>query len=142
MTQAEALELLKHHSYNHEDIGHPKTVKGFLGMLRPFSGQLYDENFHELITILKILKQEFRNDKSDRQIISSFWGICHFSNAWGFYREGMLKRNNLLSDKQIEQLVTWVDCISYVVMGLLDGMNDEQAFEPYEIYLKNNGNKF
>ena len=138
MTEIEALELLKHHSYNHDDIEHPKTEKGFLGMLKPFDGQLYEANFYELMSILTILKQHFRKDKIDRQIISSVWGICHFSRAWGLDEEGMLKRNNLLEESQIKQLLVWVDCISYVVSGLLEGMDDENAFEPYRLYLKNN----
>ena len=138
MTEVEALELLKHHSYNHDDIEHPKTKKGFLGMLRPFEGQLYEDNFHELIIILKTLKQHFTTDKIDRQIISSFWGICHFSNAWALDAEGMLRRNNLLSTNQIIQLSTWVDCISYAIMGLFDGMDDEAPFDPYKSYLENN----
>lgn len=138
MTEAEALELLKHHSYNHVDIEHPKTEKGFLGMLRPFDGQLYEDNFHELMTILKTLKEHFRDYKIDRQIISSFWGICHFGKAWGLDEEGMLRRNNLLSDRQIKQLSIWLECISYAVMGLLDGMDDEHAFELYKLYLEDN----
>ncbi|MFL5742599.1 MAG: hypothetical protein ACJ75B_20415 [Flavisolibacter sp.] len=139
MTEVEAVELLRHHSYNHDDLQHPKTEKGFLGMLRPFDGQLYEDNFHELMTILKILKQHFRDDKIDRQIISSFWGICYFSKAWGLEAEGMLRRNNLLSDDQIKKLSVWIDCISYAVMGLLDGMDDKHAFEPYTLYLSDQG---
>lgn len=135
MTEVEALELLRHHSYNHDDLDHPKTKKGFLGMLRPFDGQLYEGNFHEVMTILKTLKQHFRDDKIERQIISSFWGICHFTKIWGLDVEGMLRRNNLLSEDQIRTLSVWIDCISYAVAGLLDDMDDEHAFEPYKLYL-------
>ena len=138
MTEMEAIELLKHHSYNHEDIKHPKTEKGFLGMLRPLDGQLSEDNFHEIMTILKTLKRHFKDDKIDRQIISSFWGICHFAKAWGLDEKGMLRRNNLLNEKQIKQLSVWIECISYAVMGLLDGMDDEDAFELYKLYLEDN----
>ena len=57
---------------------------------------------------------------------------------WGLDGEGMLRRNALLNERQIEQLSIWVDCISYAISGLLDGMDDEHAFEPYKIYLQSN----
>lgn len=139
MTEDEALELLKHHSYAHEDFYHPKTERGFLGMLRPFDGKLYEENFHELMTIVKTLAPRFRNDRIDRQIISSLWSICQLSSAWGLGKEGMLRGNNLISDKQVAQLSIWIDCISYAVMVLLEGQDDgESAFEPYHHYLEDN----
>lgn len=81
MTEKEALELLKHHSFVHHDTDNPKSEKGFLGMLRPFRGELYEENFHELMNILKILKKHFEGENIDKQIISNFWSICHLSRA-------------------------------------------------------------
>ncbi|WP_460583942.1 hypothetical protein [Hymenobacter arcticus] len=138
MTELEALELLKHHSYNHDDIEHPKTTQGFLGMLRPFTGQLYEANFHELMSIIKLLKEHFRGDRIERQIISSFWGICHFSAAWGLDEDGMLRRNNLLSAEQVQQLSTWIECVSYTISSLLDGVDDDGAFELYRLYLEDN----
>ena len=136
MTESEALELLKYHSYNHEDFDNPKAEIGFLGMLRPFQGELYEDNFHDLMTILRVLKNEFKNDKLNRQIVSSFWGICHLSRAWGLNSEGMLRRNNLITEKQIQLLSVWIDCISTTIMNLLEGLNEEEAFESYKFYLK------
>lgn len=138
MTESEALELLQHHGYTHDDIEHPKTIQGFLGMLRPFDGQLYEANFHEIMLILETLKEHFRNDKIERSIISSLWGICHFSAAWGLDKDGMLRGNNLLSEAQVSQLSIWLECISYTIASLLDGMDDEGAFELYSLYLRNN----
>lgn len=135
MTEKEALELLKYHSFVHQDTDSPKSEKGYLGMLRPFRGELYEENFHELMNILKILKERFRGDSIDKQIISNFWSICHLSRAWGLEEGGMLKRNNLISDEQMELLSTWTDCISYAVMNLLEELPDEVTFEPYFLYL-------
>lgn len=135
MTEKEALDILKHHSFTHYEIDNLKSEKGYLGMLRPFRGELYEENFHELMSILKILKKYFSGENVERQIISNFWSICHLSRAWGLEEGGMLRRNNLISDKQIELLATWTDCISYAVMGLLEGLPEEVAFEPYSLYL-------
>lgn len=33
--------------------------KGFLGSLHPFCGELYEENFFEVMECLKVLKDEF-----------------------------------------------------------------------------------
>lgn len=136
MTEKEAIELLKHHSFTHEDIDSPKSEKGFLGMLRPYQGELFENNFHELMEVIKVLKVQFGKDNIDRQIILNFWSICHFSRAWAIEPDGMLRRNNLISDNQIELISNWTDCISNTIMNLLDGLPDEVAFETYKFYLE------
>lgn len=138
MTEKEALELLKYHSFTHKDIDNPKSEKGFLGMLRPFQGELFEDNFHELMNVIKALKEQFSKKHIDRQLISDFWGICHLSRSWGINEEGMLRRNNLISDTQIQLLATWTDCISSTIMNLLAGLPEVEAFESYELYLKEN----
>ena len=90
------------------------------------------------MSILELLKEHFRSDKIERQIVSSFWGICHFSAAWGLDKEGMLRRNNLLTENQIKQLSTWIECISYTISSLLDGVDDDGSFELYKFYLEDN----
>lgn len=136
MTENEAAELLQHHSGMHGNTTHPKSEKGFLGMLRPFTGTLYEENFHEVMTILKVLSPLLKSPAINREVLSSFWSICHLARAWGIDKEGMLRRNNLLSDAQQEKLSTWIDCISYAVMMLLDQQGDVTAFECYQDYLQ------
>lgn len=136
MTDKEAIELLKHHSFTHEDIENPKSEKGFLGMLRPFQGELFENNFHELMEILKVLQGQLNKDNIDRQIISNFWSICHLSRAWAIDPNGMLRQNSLISNKQIELLSYWADCVSYTVMNLLEGLPEKEAFECYDFYLE------
>lgn len=136
MTEQEAFELLKYHSYMHERVSHVKMEKGFLGMLRPFRGKLYEENFHELMTILKALRPRFKSETLDRQMIFFLWSICHMSRAWALERDGMLQQNNLIDEGLSDQLSTWVDCISVTVMNLLDDVGDEETFECYNCYLK------
>jgi hypothetical protein len=78
MTKAEAEELLLRHSFLHEDIDHPKSKEGFLGMLRPFGGELFEENYHEIMAVLKALADEIDGpEKVDRKIVSALWGMCH-----------------------------------------------------------------
>ncbi len=131
MTKKEAIELLKHHSFTHDNHSHSKSEKGFLGMLRPFKGELIESNFHELMNVLKTLKGQFEQECIDRELISKFWSICQLSKSWGIERNGMLRSNNLISKKQVETLSDWVDCISYTIMNLLEGVSEKVAFEHY-----------
>ena len=91
MTESEAIELLKHHSGTHEDNTHPKSEKGFLGILRPFDGQLKAENFHEVMNILRVLTPQFRSQCISKEVISGFWSICHFARMWALEENGMLR---------------------------------------------------
>lgn len=53
MTLSQAKELLLIHAGY---PNHPKTERGFLGSLRPFQGQLVEENFHEVMSALRVLE--------------------------------------------------------------------------------------
>lgn len=130
MRREEALALLEMHSFRNEDIYHPKMEKGFLGMLRPFTGELYEKNFHEMMRILWALREDLQSDNIDREINSSLFSICHFARMWGLDPGGMLQRNNLLSTDQIAQLQEWVDTISYTISNLLEG-DEGEAFHGY-----------
>ncbi len=133
MTKEEAKEILKFHSFSHDDIDNPKMTRGFLGVLRPFTGELKRENYIEIMEALKILSDEIRdNDTIEKDIISSIWGICHLARSWAIEPEGMLQHNNLISQKQIKELEEWIDSISYATFMLLDGCDIETAFEFYD----------
>lgn len=133
MTIKEAKQILKYHSFTAEDVKHPKMENGFLGMLRPFSGKLYEENYHEVIAAIKTLADEIRGkEKIDKDVISAIWGICHLTRSWAIEKEGMLQRNNLITEKQIKILEKWVEAISYAILMILDGSDNSTAFELYE----------
>jgi hypothetical protein len=133
MTKEEAKKVLKYHSFINEDINHPKMGKGFLGMLRPFSGELIEDNYHEIITAIKVLADDLRKGKNiDKEVISSIWGICHLTRSWAIEEDGMLRRNNLISEEQIKKLENWIETISYATMMILDGCDNLVAFEFYE----------
>jgi len=132
MTKEEAKQILKYHSFTHEDINHPKTERGFLGMLRPFSGELIEDNYHEVINAIQVLTDQLRdNEKVDKEVISAVWGICHLTRSWAIDPEGMLQKNNLIKKEQIEKLKKWVESISYAIMMIMDGSNNETAFDFY-----------
>lgn len=132
MTRDEAKELLLLHSFTHPSSpDHPRAATGFLGSLRPYKGRLDPANLHEVMAALVTLAPELERATLDREIVSALWSITHMARAWGLEPEGMLRRNGLISDKDVEMLSDWVDAISYATLSLLDGSGLEVALEPY-----------
>ena len=96
MDKNEAKELLSFHSTRNEDIDNMKWEKGFLGSLRPFRGELYEENLFEVIECLRALKDEFSGIAIEKDIISDIVAIIHYPRVW-LAPEGMLGRGGNLS---------------------------------------------
>ncbi|MBC6447765.1 hypothetical protein [Actinokineospora xionganensis] len=130
MTPAEAREALLFHSALHPDIDDPRWENGFLGSLRPFKG-LREENFHEVMAALRVLAEPLQADQVPREVVSSLVNICHLGRAWGLEPGGMLRRNGLIGDADIERLDDWICTISYAFFCVLDGDVDE-AFHEYD----------
>lgn len=131
MTHEEARDLLLHHSFKHENFSHPKSERGFLGMLRPFTGMLIEENYHDIMKAIRVLHLELENKQLDNEIVASLWTICHLARIWAVDKNGMLRRNNLISHEQIELMDEWISSISYTVFCLLDGAGVGEAFNEY-----------
>lgn len=127
-----AKELLLLHSFSHPDINHPKMERGFLGSLRPYRG-LNEDNFHEVMHAIIALAQHLQQQNQvDKEVISALWAICELGRAWGVHPQGMLRRNNLITDEDVARLEQWIETISYAVLVLLDGGDLEIALGPYD----------
>lgn len=134
MSIEEAKERLTYHSGRNENVEDPKWVNGFLGSLRPFCGELIEDNFIDVMECMKVLQGEFEQDKIDRNMLSDIVGITYLARAWAA-PYGMLGSNKLLSEEQTAKLNLWVDIIQEALMWLLDG-TPEEAFLTYETYLE------
>ena len=130
-----AKELLSLHSGRNNDIHNPKWKNGFLGSLRPFRGELNEENFIEIMECLKTLKSEISAPTIEQAIVSDIIGIIHLTRAWTS-PYGMLSCNQLLTEEQTKCLLTWIDIIECCFMYLLEN-DEEDAFFDYEEYLNN-----
>ena len=115
-----------------------KSELGFLGSLRPFRGELYEENFFEVMECLKILKDELVKPAIEQEIVSDIVAIIHYTRVW-VSPYGMLGSNHLLTDEQTRHLIVWVDIIEACFMSLLED-DQETEFMDYEDYL--NGEYF
>ena len=135
MDISNAIRLLKCHAYAHDDVHFPKAENGFLGSLRPFQGELKEENLHEMMVAIRTLAAKLGEPALDREIISCLWTICKLGRAWAVEPEGMLRSNGLMTDEQVERMEQWLDMISYAVMILLDDGGEEEAFWGYREYV-------
>ncbi len=138
MDKNQAKELLSLHSTRNSDIYHSKSENGFLGSLRPFRGELNEENFFEVMECLRALKDEFIAPTIEQGIVSDIVAIIHLTRVW-VSPYGMLGSNHLLTEEQTKHLLTWADIIETCFMYLLDDVAEE-AFTAYEDYL--NGEYF
>lgn len=132
----EAKQLLLLHSVGHPTLGleDPKVQSGFLGSLRPFTGRLLPKNFHQVMACIEALAPVLRRETVDRDVMSALWSIVHLGDSWGVRPDGMLRRNRLISDSDVDTLDAWIRMISYATMILLDGGPSEEAFHQYREY--------
>ena len=80
-----------------------------------------------------MLKEELVAPSVDRNIISDIIGMTYLARVWAS-PDGMLGRNNILTEAQTKKLLLWVDMIQECLMYLLDG-DEEDAFFWYNEYL-------
>jgi len=125
MTPDEAIEELTFHCGSNPNIDDPRWGRGFLSMLRPYKG-LHQETYDHLIQCVRTLAPQLaRDDCVDRRVVSSLWGICHLARSWGLHPQGMLRRNQLITEEDQERLERWIEALSYDLMMLLDGNEPE-----------------
>lgn len=128
----EAEKRLRQHALLDDNLNAETMENGFLGSLRPFSGHLNPENFHDVMACISVLYDALGSKREiSRELVASLWSICHFARAWGVDPNGMLRSNNLISPQQVETLSNWIDQISYSVCMLLSEADKEVAFEGY-----------
>ena len=80
---------------------------------------------------LRVVAPSLQGDVVPREVVSSLLSICHLGRAWGVHPDGMLRRNGLISDTDVERLDGWIETISYAAMCVLDG-DVEEAFHSYD----------
>lgn len=133
MTPDDAEELLGFHSGRDSRIDDLRSRVGFLGMLRPFSGQLNERSFHEVMACIFVLRGGLStHDSVKRRTLADLFAICSLARRWATDPDGMLPRNRLISDEQADTLLDWVRTVEWAVMTLLDTGDVEEAFAGYE----------
>jgi hypothetical protein len=104
MTFEEAVEQLSFHCGANTNTDDPRWKAGFLPMLRPYRG-LRKDVYENLVECLAAVEEHLKEAPLlDRRVINSLWAICHYARAWGLDPDGMLRRNDLISDQDQARL--------------------------------------
>lgn len=111
--------------------------EGFLPSLRPYRGQLVEKNFHVVMEALFVVGPSLSAPLIDREVVKRLWTLCHLGRWWGVRREGMLRRNNLITEPDVERLQEWIDIIESTTHCFLEGMDPAGAINQYAQYLMN-----
>jgi len=125
MTLDAAREQLGFHSGADPRIDDPRWENGHLSTLRPYRGLRPDVMANVMECVDSIAEHLRDAAELDRHIVSSLWGIVHFTRAWALHPEGMLKRNRLITAEDAATLEEWLSTLSYRIALLLDGSGDE-----------------
>ena len=122
MNYESAIEELSFHCGSNTDIDDPRWEAGFLQSLRPYRGSLDKAAMDHVTQCVDAVAEHLKTAvKLDRAVINSLWGIVTYGRAWAIHPEGMLRRNNLISEDDIAMLSDWLDDLAERVAFMLDG---------------------
>lgn len=132
----DAYAQIEKHSFTHDDLDDKKMLNGFLGSLRPYRGVLNQGAFLDLMACLKAIGPTLSTKEDvSRKTISNLWSICHLSRDWATHPDGLLRRNDLISNTDIATITQWINCISYATMMFLESQEPVEAFAEYESFI-------
>ena len=80
----------------------------FLGMLRPYRG-LEQQVLADVSDSLKAAAPKISDEHLPRELVSALWAISYYGRWWALDPEGMLRRNNLISDADLTTLARSVE---------------------------------
>jgi len=108
------------------------TESGFLAMFRPYHG-LDEDKFHQMMQTLRALAPDLQDrEQIDADLMNALWSIQTYTHEWVLYPQGMLRRNRLISEAELERVYLWMSLFSWTVANLLQGMPVEEAFRNYQ----------
>lgn len=117
MTPEQAIERLDWHTQPEPDA--------FLGMLRPYSGTLRLEVLGDLEEAVRGALPALSQPVLSRRLVSSLWAIVHYGRMWALEPDGMLRRNNLISDHDLGTLERFLTGLSFGLALILGDAVDE-----------------
>ena len=118
MDLAEAKSALLYHSGITDKMA---AKNSFVTSLRPYAG-LNENNFHEVMEALFAVAEGISESPHlDRRITGCLWNICYLGRSWGVHPEGMLRRNDLISDDDVDRLDEWINIIEWSSLALVEG---------------------
>ena len=112
----------------HSNVG----TGSFLDMLRPYRG-LHDHVLSDLKEALRAFAPRFVDVQLSRDHVSALWAITCLGRLWALEPGGMLRRNRLITDEDLEKLSRFLGHFDYAVMVLLAGQGAiDEAFASWD----------
>lgn len=139
MTKNEAMEVLSFHSCRNINVDDPRWEFGFVGRLRPSGGELNEDNFIQIMESLRILKSELSASMIDKNLVYDITSIIRLTRMWCTPPNGGV--NSSITRRDQEQLLQWVGIIEKTLFYLLDGADEEIAFQDYDCYLQDSSDQ-
>lgn len=134
MTKSDAQEILSFHSCRNRNVDDPRWEFGFIGRLRPSGGELNEDNFIQIMESIRILKNDLSAEVIDKNLVYDIISIIRLTRTWCVSRGS--SSNDRVNDEKHEKLLMWVSIIEKTLFYLLDGADDEIAFQDYYCYLQ------
>jgi hypothetical protein len=107
------------------------SADAFLDALRPYRRVLPRGEFHRVAEAMRGVADCIREDPIDREALDILLVLLHTADAWALDPDGMLRRNNLITDDHQRVMRRWLSVLSEVLGRLVAGAELEQAFKPY-----------
>src|SRR5262249_11635194 len=109
-------------------------VWDFLESLRPYRGPRLD-CFWKLMEWLVDYAQSFRGEQIDRRLVADAWSVAYFTRAWALEPGGMIRRNKLITNADLDLLRKWLDAFESTVFRLLEGASIARSLGHFGSYL-------
>jgi len=108
---------------------------GYIGCLRPYTG-IRHENFHDIVNALLVVGEQIHgNPEVERDLVHAIWSLTYTARIYGIDPNGMLKRNNLITEPDAALIEEWNDIIESITLGLLQGLPPYLVIERYASYI-------
>lgn len=128
------MEILSFHSCRNINVEDPRWEFGFVGRLRPSGGELNEDNFIQIMESIRILRDDLSAEMISKNLVYDITSIIHLTRLWCMPPSGTVNTN--VTAHEQEQLLQWVEIIEKTLFYLLDGADEEIAFQDYDCYLQ------
>jgi hypothetical protein len=109
--------------------------QNFTRRLRPYQG-LDDGDFAELIQCVMILHPDIAGVSTvDRKLCAALWWICEHSRILALRPQSALRRNKLITERDLARLERWVEVFEYFSIKMLMGLDLVDCAYQFLVYI-------